>query len=127
MRDYLEIDPGFVHFPDPLLTKVLHSLEKWIGRARLVMQGIQHIVPIPIEIVLFQRDDHDFSCVPTLFEIKEGRAPSSPTCSRDLLRLDGGGVEFNLEVGQCIADRIFDTNGRSNSASLSDTFETERI
>src|ERR1700730_14136375 len=118
MRDYLEIDPGFVHFPDSLLTKVLHSLEKWIGRARLVMQGIEHIVPIPIEIVLFQRDDHDFFLLRTHpFRNKSrGQAPSSPTCSRDLLRLDGGGVEFDLEVGQCIADRICDNNGRSYSA-----------
>ena len=51
MRDYLEIDPGFVHFPDPLLTKVLHSLEKWIGRARLVMQGFSGQDDVPEEQV----------------------------------------------------------------------------
>jgi hypothetical protein len=30
------------------------------------MQEIQRIVPISIEIVLFQRDDHDLSYVPTV-------------------------------------------------------------
>jgi hypothetical protein len=63
MGDYLKIDTGFVHLPDTLGTEILHSLEKWIRWPRLVMKGIQRIVPVWIEIVFFQRDDHHLSYV----------------------------------------------------------------
>ena len=50
-----------------------------------------------------------------------------PGRSHDLLGLDGSRVEFDLEVRQCIGDSVCDDYGWGNRASLSDTFDTERI
>ena len=68
MRQDLKIDARLIHLTDALGTEIFHTFHQWRRRTHRMMPGIERIVPVGIEIVFFQSNDHSVSwlhCVRT--------------------------------------------------------------
>jgi polyphosphate kinase 2 (PPK2 family) len=58
MRENLQVDSRLVHFLDPQFAQIFHALDNGRGRARGMMVRVEVRIPVGIEIVFFERDNH---------------------------------------------------------------------
>src|ERR1700744_5117183 len=88
MRDHLNVDPRLIHLLDSPGAEILHPLDQRIAWPCGVMNGIEMIVPIGIEIVFLECDDHQLSrsvvyelASVALARAAAGRSPETPGAS----------------------------------------------